>query len=111
MATNIANSRMTMAALLGTVTSTAAAITTTVSGIEGAVGMFNAAVQNARTNQSVRHELDQETYESTYTLQKAAEVEKIEHEIRSNLSQDAARQASFNEIHDRMVKRLAARKK
>lgn len=108
---SIANSRMTMSALLATVTSTANAVTTTVSGIEGAVGMFNAAVQNARTNQSVRHELDQETYESVYTLQKAAEVEKITFEIKSTLSQDAARQTEFNSIHDRMVKRLAARKK
>lgn len=111
MTASIANSRMTVAALFGTVTTTANAATQTVSGIADAASLFSSAMENMRTNQAARHAADQETYIDVYSLEKAAEVEKIQHEIRSSLSSDPARQASFNELHDRIKARMLATRK
>lgn len=95
---NIANSRLALGALLGTVASTANAVSDTVTGLGESAGMFNAAVRNARANQAVRHKLDQATFSKSYANQKALEIWKLEAQIKSEVGDNQAEQDSFNKI-------------
>ena len=93
---SIANSRMTIGAMLGAIASTANAATETVNGLSETAGMFNAAVKNARANQAVRHKLDQLSFGKTYARQKALEITKLEAEIKKEVSE--ADGESFNRL-------------
>lgn len=93
----VANSRMTLGAVLGTVQTTAFAVSETMSGLSNSAGMFNAAVVNARSKQALRHKADIATFEDLYTLEKAREIETMKSEIFDWIGQDESRQESFNE--------------
>ena len=93
----VANSRMTLGAVLGTVQTTAFAVSETMSGLSNSAGMFNAAVVNARVKQEKRHKADLATFEDLYTLEKAREIETMKAEIFDWIGNDEDRQASFNE--------------
>ena len=93
---SVSTSRVTLGALFGTVTTAANTVSTTLAGIDKSAGMFNAAVENAAINQQIRHKLDRGTFERTYAMQKALELDSIEQEILNTVGNDPSRQASFN---------------
>ena len=55
---SVATSRMTIGALLGTVTTAATTVTSTLDTASAAVGMLNATVTKAAKEQSIRHAVD-----------------------------------------------------
>ena len=95
---NIASSRLAFGAVLGTITTTATAVSDTVTGLGKTAGMFNRLVDNMAEQQAVRHKLDQKSYAKQYTNQKALELFKLEAEIKKEVGDDKADGIRFNEI-------------
>lgn len=91
----ISNSRMTFGAVLGTVQTTAFAVSNTMQGLSNSAGMFNAAVENARHKQALRHKADQATFKKIYALEKTREIETLKQEVYEWLGNDEARKKSF----------------
>lgn len=91
----VSNSRMTFGAILGTVQSTAHAVSSTMQGLSSSAGMFNAAVENARHKQELRHKADRATFRKIYALEKTQEIETLKQQVYDWLGNDEARKKSF----------------
>lgn len=94
---SVSTSRMTFGAVLGTVQTTAFAVSETMQGLSNSAGMFNATVLHAKSKQALRHKADQVSFVELYSLEKAREIETIKHEVYEWLGNDEARKASFSE--------------
>lgn len=69
-----ANSRVTFAAILGTVQTTANTISNTLQAANAGVGMLNKLVSDAAHRQDVRSKLDSAIFEKTLHQEKAQEL-------------------------------------
>lgn len=69
-----ANTRMTIVAILGTVQTTAATLTSTLDAAQSAVGMLNKTVTDAANRQKIRSTLDMAIFEKTLHQEKAQQL-------------------------------------
>ena len=100
----VANTRMTLASILGTVQTTASTVSSTMNAVNDAVGMLNKTVSTAAKKQDTRIKLELESYdrialkESVIATHQAEEV--LADYVR-NLPED--RHASFIETYNRLA--------
>lgn len=99
-----ANARVTAAALLGTVTTAAATVTSTLDAAQKAIGMLNTAVNDAAFRQEKRSKVDRHLYVNNLirdTAQQEAEATVRSQEFLDNNPKAAAHfKASFDELTD-----------
>lgn len=70
---SVANTRMTLGAVLGTIATTANTVTSTFDAVNKAIGMGNTAVSAAASRQKLRVSVDEHTYKTTLIREKAQE--------------------------------------
>jgi hypothetical protein len=68
-----ANTRMTLGALLGSITTAANTITSTFDAANKGIGMLNRTVSDASDRQNLRSKVDAHTYKTTLIREKAQE--------------------------------------
>lgn len=97
-----ASSRMTLAALMGTVQTTALTITNTLDAANKGVGMLNKLVTDASGRQEVRSKLDNKIFEATLHQEKAMELtesrRRIDDYIVKSPRHKELYQAAFDEL-------------
>lgn len=102
MATHATNIRATAAALLGTVTTAASTVTSTLDAGQKAIGMLNTAVNDAAFRQDKRSKIDRHLYVNNLirdTAQQEAEANvRAEEFLTTNPKAAAHYEASFNEL-------------
>lgn len=87
----MANARVATAALLGTVTDTATAISGMVNTIAGSMDMANAFVRNQQAKQRLTHTLDLATFEKRKLEELSVETAQRKKQIADTLSDPALR--------------------
>ncbi len=99
---NIANTRVTVGALLGTVTTAASTVTNTFDALNKGIGMLNTAVNDAAFRQDKRSKVDRHLYVNNLirdTAQQEAEATVRSQEFLDNNPKAAAHfKASFDEL-------------
>lgn len=97
-----ANSRMTLAAVLGTIQTTAHTVTNTLDAANKSVGMLNKLVSDAAGRQEVRSKLDNAIFEKTLHQEKAQELTESRRRIDDYIKQSPRHkelyEAAFNEL-------------
>lgn len=99
-----ANTRMTAAALLGTVTTAASTVTNTFDALNKGIGMLNTAVNDAAFRQDKRSKIDRHLYVNNLirdTAQQEAEANvRAEDFLKSNPAAAKHYEESFNELSE-----------
>lgn len=98
----IANSRMTLGAILGSVATAADTVTSTFDALNKGIGMGNRLISDAAYRQSLRSVVDQHTFKTTLIREKAQEETLAKLKVLEfiNKSADNAKfyEESFNEL-------------
>lgn len=98
-----ANTRMTLASILGTVQTTATTLSSTMDAVNSAVGMLNKTVTDAAHRQTVRSKLDNAIFEKTLHQEKAVELHQSRMVVKnyvSKLEEDDQKsfETAYNEL-------------
>lgn len=106
----MANSRMTISAVLGMVQSTAQTITNSLNAVNDGVEMINNAVSDAAERQQIRSDNDMAMYESVYIAEKALELDQSRDHIRSYISQSEQHKSGYESALTELQQAVAQRK-
>ena len=102
MSTNQSSSRKALGAIMGTVTTTANTVTSTIDAANKGVGMLNKMVSDAADRQQTRSVLDNHIYTATLHQEKAKELTESRLEVKKFMSQSDDHadmyQTSFQEL-------------
>lgn len=98
-----ANSRMTLAAILGTVQTTAHTITSTLDAANKGVGMLNKLVSDASSRQNVRSELDNHIFQATLHQEKAQELTESRRRVDDYINQSARHKELYSAAFDELA--------
>ena len=101
---NQANARATLAAVLGTIQTTAHTVTSTLDAANKSVGMLNKLVTDAAKRQDVRSKLDMAIFTATVHQEKAQELT----ESRINVDNYVAKSPRHKELYQSAYNELAA---
>lgn len=100
--TTAATSRVTLGAILGTITTTAHTITSTFDAANKSVGMLNKLVSDASDRQNVRSKLDSAIFKATLHQDKAIELTESRRRIDDYIGQSERHRSlyetAFNEL-------------
>lgn len=98
-----ANSRMTLAAILGTVRTSALTVTSTLDAVNKSAGMLNKAVSDAANRQEVRSKLDNAIFEKTLHQEKAQELTESRRRVEEYVKRSPRHAQLYQEAYDELA--------
>lgn len=102
----MSTTRSTYGSLLGTITTAANAVTSTLSTIDTSIGMAATAIEDAARRQAARSKLDAHSYKRQIATEKAQELEVLDQSILDWLDGDEARTNRFNATYAELLAAL-----
>lgn len=104
---SVANTRMTIGAVLATVATTANTVTSTFDAVNKAIGMGNTAVSAAASRQKLRVAIDEHTYKTTLIREKAQEETEAKLKVVEFCAQSADHAELFKSSFDELMAVIA----
>lgn len=100
---NSANARVTLAAVLGTVQTTAHTITSTLDAANKSVGMLNKLVSDAAQRQDVRSKLDMAIFTATVHQEKAKELTESRIDVDTYIAKSERHASLYQSAYDELA--------